>query len=207
MPSRSGALRIAQEISGIPLATIHLAALVVSGASTSVGAPGSGLLMCPAWLPRLVKRAIYRSAHKKIIDPILAGLEPMRSARIGLPRASSGGYCMIGGSRHNAGDWPFPGLVRRPAAGLAAADTAHRISPLRRLRGDRSGSARSGGVSGRRRCTYYRHARQRYETRRGPLSRRSVMSRRFCRLGRRAALLTRYPEQLPRDLPAWCAAF
>ncbi len=74
--------RVAQEKLGIRLATVHLQPAVLRSVYQAPVLPG---LAMPGWLPRFVKRLLYRVGDTLIVDRLLApGLNAFR-AELGLP--------------------------------------------------------------------------------------------------------------------------
>lgn len=184
--------RIAQDALGVPLATVQLAPSVFLSCQRPPKLPG---LFMPRWCPSALKRAIYRLADAAI-DNIAAGPVNQFRSELGLPPIRR-----IVGRWWNsprrviamfpawfgppADDWPTQ--VRLTGFGLyderGAAAMPERL--IRFLDGGpppivfTPGSANIHG------------------------ERFFAASLDACRrLGRRALLLTRHPEQIPRDLPA-----
>jgi UDP:flavonoid glycosyltransferase YjiC (YdhE family) len=184
--------RVAQEKLGVPLATVHLAPGVFYSAYEPPVMEG---LPMPAWLPRAVKRLMFRLVDALLVDRALAGPVNAFRASLGLPPV-----------RHIYGRWVhspqrvlglFPDWYAPPQPDWPAQV---------RLTGfplyDESGAAELPSEVDRF-----------LDTGEPPLvfTPGSAMATghdffaaavEACRLlGRRGLLLTRYPEQLPADLP------
>ena len=75
--------RIAQEVLGVPLVTIHLSPVVIRSKYDPPLYPGGEFLR---WMPRAVIPALYRLADWRVIDPVVAGPVNAFRAEFGLPK-------------------------------------------------------------------------------------------------------------------------
>jgi len=78
------AARVANEVLGIPLATVHLAPV---GLFSAANPPVYPALRFRSWWPKWFRRAVFRAGEKLIVDPLVGKLlHPFRDSH-GLPRA------------------------------------------------------------------------------------------------------------------------
>ncbi len=184
--------RLAQEKLGIPTATVHLQ----PGVFRSIDAPAKlGGLPMPPWAPRFYKRLVYWLADRYFIDPVVA--PPLNAVRrdLGLPPVA----------RVLAEWWNSPRVVMGLFPdwfGLPQPDwppqTVLTGFPLYDERGATEVPAELDAFLGAGTPpivftpgSAMRHAHRFF-----------AESVRACvRLGRRGVLLTRFPEQVPADLP------
>lgn len=78
------AARVANEVLGVPLATVHLAPV---GLFSAASPPVYPTLRFRSWWPRWFRRALFRTGERLVIDPMVGKLlHPFRDSH-GLPRA------------------------------------------------------------------------------------------------------------------------
>lgn len=78
------AARVANEVLGVPLATVHLAPVGLFSAANPAVYP---TLRFRSWWPKWFRRVLFRAGEKVVIDPLVGKLlHPFRDAH-GLPRA------------------------------------------------------------------------------------------------------------------------
>jgi rhamnosyltransferase subunit B len=187
------AARLFEEKHAVPAATIHLAPTVFrSDYQQPAGAPG----VDPSGLPRWVKRAVWWIVDKLLVDR--ATLAPLNAFRrdLGLPQISRVLKSWLHSPRRVIG--LFPGWFAPPQpdwppqlrlTGFPLFDESGQHPPMEGLQAFLAGGTppllfTPGSAN--------RHA--------APFFAAALDAAR--RLGRRALLLTRYPEQLPASLGA-----
>ncbi|HEX8202711.1 MAG TPA: glycosyltransferase [Isosphaeraceae bacterium] len=186
-------VRLAQETLGIPAATVHLQPGILHSNHETPAYPG---FETPGWWPRWLKRAFFDQIFARAVDPhVVPGLNALR-AELGLPPVRDAMRTWLHAPRRVLGffprwfgppqpDWPpnvtlvgFPLYDERDTTPLPDdldAFLAAGTPPIAFTPG-------SANVQGR------------------PFFEAAVAA--CARLGRRGLLLTRFPEQLPPDLPA-----
>ncbi len=185
--------RVAQDKLGVPTVTVHLAPSVFLSLIDTPVLPG---VFMPKWLPTGVKRAMFKFANRRVIDPILGPTINPFLVELGLPEEQS----FFGQWWHSptrvlglfpswfarpAADWPeqvrLTGFPLYDEAGVS--DMDERVTKFLD-----EGAPPIAFTAG----TAMLHGQRFFAA--------SVAA--ASKLGRRAVLLTRHPEQLPQNLPA-----
>lgn len=185
-------VRVAQEKLGVPTVTVHLAPAIFRSLIDPPILPG---LYLPKWYPMWLKRGLFKFADKNLIDPIIAPVINPLLAELGLP-AGSGFFNQWWNSPTRVlglfpdwfagvpSDWPaqlrLTGFPLYDEAGVS--DMAEPVEKFLQA-GDPPIAFTAG--------TAMVHGRKFFAT--------SIAAAK--KLGRRALLLTRHPEQLPATLP------
>jgi len=184
--------RVAQEKLGLPTVTVHLAPSVFRSLLDPPVLPG---LFMPRWYPMWLKSALMKFADRKMIDPILAPMINPLLAELGLPAASGFFKDWWNSPTRVLGlfpdwfapppaDWP-PHLKLTGFPLYDEAGVSHVSDELEQFLSD--GPAPIAFTAG----TAMTHGQDFFRT--------SIAASQ--KLGRRAVLLTRHPEQLPSTLP------
>jgi len=184
--------RVAQLKLGVPTVTVHLAPSVFRSLVDPPVLPG---LFLPKWYPMWLKRGLFKFADKRLIDPIIAPAVNPLLAELGLP-PGEGFFNQWWNSPTRVlglfpewfaripSDWPpqlrLTGFPLYDEAGVS--DMAEPVVKFLE-----AGEAPIAFTAG----TAMVHGREFFAT--------SIAAAK--KLGRRALLLTRHPEQLPKDLP------
>jgi UDP:flavonoid glycosyltransferase YjiC (YdhE family) len=184
--------RVAQEKLGVPLASVHLQPGVIRSEYQAPVLPG---VFMPDWLPRIAKRLQYRLANALIVEPILT--RPLNAFRADLGLAPI--HDLMGGWWHSPQrviglfpDWYAPRQPDWPPQVRHTGFPLYDEGDLRDLPPDVARFLDAGdppivftpGSAMRHGHTFF------------------AVAVEACRLlGRRGLLLTRFPEQLPAQLP------
>ena len=194
----SFAARLLQETQGAPLATVHLAPSVLRSARDAIHLPSFSI---PAAAPAWIKSAFWRLADRFALDPLIAARLNGYRATLGLPRIRRvldrwlhSPDCVIGMfpkwfAAHRA-DWP----AQTRLTGFPLYDAAEHERLPEELESF-LGAGPPPVLFAPGTANVSAHAF--FET-----------SLAACeKAGRRALLVTRYAEQVPRPLPDWSRHF
>ena len=183
--------RVAQEVLGIPTATVHLSPAAFQSVHEMARLPGLGAFW---WTPRWFKGGLWWTVNR-VVDRAMApplnayratrGLPPVRDVFPHVPALAATG----------AGD--VPRLVRGGAAGLAGELARGRVPAVRRAGGDAAAGGPGSVFGGRPAAVAFTPGSAMFAGRAF-----FAASAEACRLSsRRGVLLSRHRDHIPADLP------
>ncbi len=121
--------RVAQEVLGVPMSTVHLQPAVLRSVHAIPTLPGVPI---GERTPPILKRAFFWFLDRAFIDPRAA--PTINAFRAGVRPASGAADLQRVVSLTGIDPRPLPGVVRAAATGLAAAASADRFPLVRRAR-------------------------------------------------------------------------